>query len=122
MAQSSLGHADSIIAEDAMRNLLASLAGNTVDPYPSPHVPPPNTGISWNLLDVYEDTEIPLTAEQQAVAHIAGAILQRYDDLPSDDEQEERSDDEDHGVEEPIAPNVPAGPGTCNFIHEYYMP
>ncbi|KAK7006328.1 hypothetical protein R3P38DRAFT_3366987 [Favolaschia claudopus] len=80
------------IMDDALRNLLSAFTGNTVDPYPTQRVPSPNLGISWNL--AMDDTEIPLSAEEQGVAAIASAILHRYDDLPaSDDEFEERSED-----------------------------
>jgi hypothetical protein len=58
------------------------------------------------------DADIPFTAEEQGVANIASAILHRYDDLPaSDDEFEERSDDEDPIVPEPVVTDAPADPG-----------
>lgn len=104
------------ISDNGLRNLLSSLTGNLVDPYPSPHAPSPNLGISWNLIAMNDDTEIPLSAEQQGVANIASAILQRYDELPaSDDEWEERSDAENADMPEPLVPDAPAGPG-MNYL------
>ncbi|KAJ6537261.1 hypothetical protein DFH09DRAFT_1091099 [Mycena vulgaris] len=100
---------DGQIADDGLRHLLSSLTGNLVDPYPSQHVPPPDFGISWNLIEMNDDAEIPLTAEQQGIANIASAMLHRYDELPaSDDEFEERSDAEDADIPEPVVPEAPA--------------
>ncbi|KAK7006455.1 hypothetical protein R3P38DRAFT_3282730 [Favolaschia claudopus] len=99
------------IMDDALRNLLSAFTGNTVDPYPAQHVPSPNLGISWNL--AMDDTEIPLSAEEQGVAAIASAILHRYDDLPaSDDEFEERSEDgyPPDPSSEPFATEAPLRP------------
>ncbi|KAF7357585.1 hypothetical protein MSAN_01354900 [Mycena sanguinolenta] len=100
--------ADWRINDDALRNLLSSFTRNEVGPYPAPHAPPPPSAISWNLLS--DDADLPLAAEEQGVANIASAILQRYDDLPaSDDEFYERSDDElDQQVPlEPIVSDAP---------------
>jgi hypothetical protein len=63
-----------------------------------------------------EDTEIPLAPEEQGVANIASAILQRYDKLPaSDDDFDERSDDEDPSIPEPIVPDFTSGTGTNQY-------
>lgn len=97
------------ISEDALRNLLSSFTGGTVDPYPAPHAPSPGLGLSWNAYDA--DIVLPLSADEQAVADIAGSILERFDfhDLPEseDDEFEERSDHEDLDVPEPIVGDAP---------------
>jgi hypothetical protein len=104
--------------DDAVRNLLSSFTGNTVDPYPAAHAPSPNLGIAWNLMT--EDTDLPLTAEEQAVANISSAILHRYDELPaSDDDFDERSEDENHQntQSEPVVTDVPAEPGKAIFCY-----
>ncbi|KAJ7477762.1 hypothetical protein B0H11DRAFT_2234437 [Mycena galericulata] len=88
------------VTEDGLRNLMSTFTGGTVDPYPAPHAPSLDLGISWNVYD--EDIILQLTAEQQGVADIAGAILHRYDELPeSDEEFEERSEDERAEIPEP---------------------
>ncbi|KAJ6461447.1 hypothetical protein C8R45DRAFT_1056025 [Mycena sanguinolenta] len=98
------------LVDDGMRNLLSSLSGGSVDPYPAPHAPDPNLGIAWNLMT--DDTDIPLSAAEQGIANIASAILHRYDEVPaSDDEFEERSDDENYSVPEPVVPEFPSGTG-----------
>lgn len=96
--------------DNALRNLLFSLTGNSVEPYPAPHVPGPHLGIPWNLM--MEDADIPLIAEEQGVANIATAILHRCDELPaSDDEYEERSDNGNPTVPESVVPDFPSGTG-----------
>ncbi|KAJ7634450.1 hypothetical protein FB45DRAFT_1025398 [Roridomyces roridus] len=103
---------DSAFSDDALRHLLASFTGATVDPYPAPDLAPdPQLGIPWNPYN--KDLVLPLDAEQQAIADLAGHILLRYDTagpdsddetgflLPeSDDEANERSDDENPAVPE----------------------
>ncbi|KAJ6503754.1 hypothetical protein C8R45DRAFT_924099 [Mycena sanguinolenta] len=102
------------LVDDGMRNLLSSLSGGSVDPYPAPHAPDPNLGIAWNLMT--DDTDIPLSAAEQGIANIASAILHRYDEVPaSDDEFEERSDDENYSVPEPVVPEFPSGTGRDAF-------
>ncbi|KAJ7933221.1 hypothetical protein B0H13DRAFT_1856254 [Mycena leptocephala] len=56
------------IVDDALRNLLSSFTGNSVHPYPARHVPSPDLGISWNLMNEL-DADIPFTAEEQGVAN-----------------------------------------------------
>ncbi|KAF7371201.1 hypothetical protein MSAN_00755600 [Mycena sanguinolenta] len=118
LSQSRDHEADSQIVDSALRNLLSSFTGEYSRPIPSSTSPPPSNSISWNLL--YDDTDIPLNAEEQAVANIASAILLRYDDLPpSDDEFDERSDDETNleDTAEPIVTNEPAN--TCKFDSQH---
>ncbi|KAJ7884384.1 hypothetical protein B0H14DRAFT_2564436 [Mycena olivaceomarginata] len=88
--------------DNALRNLLFSLTGNSVEPYPAPHVPGSHLGIPWNLM--MEDADIPLIAEEQGVANIATAILHCCDELP-----EERSDNGNPTVPESVVPDFPSG-------------
>jgi hypothetical protein len=95
---------DQQIPDDALRHLLSSLTRGTVAPYPeaSTDSPPPHSGINWNLMEANGEGDLSLSADQQAVASIAEAILERFADLPmSDDEFEERSDDEEAPSNEP---------------------
>jgi hypothetical protein len=87
------------VVGDGLRHLLASLAGEGVQPYPiykDPESPPaPRIGINWNLMEANNEGDLAMSAEERAVAAIAGTILERFDLPPSDDEFEERSDAED---------------------------
>ncbi|KAJ7823425.1 hypothetical protein B0H14DRAFT_2597923 [Mycena olivaceomarginata] len=95
---------DQQIPDNALRHLLSSLTRGTVTPYPeaSTDSPPPHSGINWNLMEANGEGDLSLSADQQAVASIAEAILERFADLPmSDDKFEERSDDEEAPSNEP---------------------
>lgn len=96
---------DKEIADDALRHLLSALTGGTVAPYPEAarnDSPPPDIGINWHLMEANDEGNLSLSADQQAVASIAEAMLERISDLPmSDDELEERSDDEEPPANEP---------------------
>ncbi|KAJ7312336.1 hypothetical protein DFH08DRAFT_822382 [Mycena albidolilacea] len=92
------------IPDDALRHLLSSLTRGTVAPYPeaSTDSPPTHSGINWNLMEANSEGNLSLSADQQAVASIAEAILARFADLPmSDDEFAEWSDDEETPSNEP---------------------
>ncbi|KAF8192221.1 hypothetical protein K438DRAFT_1762221 [Mycena galopus ATCC 62051] len=84
---------DGHIPDDALRSLLSSLTGGVTAPYPEAArngSPPPRSGIDWNLMEANDEGHLSFSAEQQAVASIAEAILESYGDLPiSDDEFEE---------------------------------
>ncbi|KAG6915323.1 hypothetical protein DXG01_012129 [Tephrocybe rancida] len=87
------------IVEDAVRHLLASLAGQDASPYPLTQTKPeetaPDLGIHWNLFEATKDTQLAPSAEQQGVALVAQGLLEQLDamDLPSDNEtSEERLD------------------------------
>jgi hypothetical protein len=59
-----------------------------------------------------DDADIPFSAEEQGAPNIASAILHHYDELPaSDNEFEERSDDGNFTVPEPVVPEFPSGTG-----------
>ncbi|KAF8173028.1 hypothetical protein K438DRAFT_1940336 [Mycena galopus ATCC 62051] len=74
-------------------------------------MPSPANRIVWGLIGD-DEADIPMTAEEQAVAQIASGILQRFDELPgSDDELEERSVASDDHLEEPLVPEIPTSPG-----------
>ncbi|KAJ7135127.1 hypothetical protein C8R46DRAFT_1362251, partial [Mycena filopes] len=95
---------DRIMSDDGLRHLLSSLSHGVVAPYPdaAANEPPPGVGINWNLMEATGDGDLSLSADEQAVASISAAILERYTELPlSDDEFEERSDDEEQAPNEP---------------------
>jgi hypothetical protein len=92
------------IAQDGLRHLLSSLARGEVQPYPAaanqnilyPDSPPrAGIGINWNLMEANNEGDLAMSADERAVAFIAGNILERFDLPTSDDELEERSDAED---------------------------
>ncbi|KAJ7659052.1 hypothetical protein DFH06DRAFT_906935, partial [Mycena polygramma] len=59
-------------------------------------------GINWNLMEANEDAHLSFSADEEAVASLAEAILERFDDPGmSEDEFEERSDDEQPVPDEP---------------------
>ncbi|KAK7007081.1 hypothetical protein R3P38DRAFT_3325555 [Favolaschia claudopus] len=111
-ASASQAPTGSQFAEDALRNLLASLAGPSARPYPAAAYEnpdsPPGVGINWNLMEANNEGELSMSADEQAVASIAGNILERFDLPVSDEEAEERSEDESSGSErEPEVNYVP---------------
>ncbi|KAJ7145018.1 hypothetical protein C8R46DRAFT_1232351 [Mycena filopes] len=93
------------IADAGIRNLLSSLTGGVIAPYPAAvrdNSPAPDFGIDWNLMEANNEGNLAPSADQQAVAAISQGILERFDELPrSDDEFEERSDEEPEVVNEP---------------------
>ncbi|KAF7358543.1 hypothetical protein MVEN_00905200 [Mycena venus] len=74
------------------------MAGEDVRPYPEAAYQnpdsPPGVGINWNLMEANNEGDFALSADERAVAFIAGTILERFDLPHSDDEFEERSDAE----------------------------
>ncbi|KAF7362836.1 hypothetical protein MVEN_00633400 [Mycena venus] len=97
------------IAQDGLRHLLSSLARGEVQPYPAAanqnilHPDSPlraGIGINWNLMEANNEGDLSMSADEQAVAFIAGNILERFDLPASDDELEERSDAEDSQSED----------------------
>ncbi|KAK7032978.1 hypothetical protein R3P38DRAFT_3313080 [Favolaschia claudopus] len=96
---------------DGLRNLLASLAGRDVRPYPDAAyqnpASPPGVGINWNLMEANAEGELSMSADEQAVAFIAGNILERFDLPVSDDELEEHSEDDSQSEEEPEVIDAP---------------
>ncbi|KAK6985105.1 hypothetical protein R3P38DRAFT_2805837 [Favolaschia claudopus] len=103
---------DSELAEDGLRNLLASLAGSGTLPYPAASYEnpesPPGVGINWNLMEIHNEGNLAMSADEQAVALIASNILERFNLPVSDEEPEERSEEENSDSEqEPEANAVP---------------
>ncbi|KAK6997382.1 hypothetical protein R3P38DRAFT_3416225 [Favolaschia claudopus] len=102
---------ESKVSEDALRHLLASLSGPGVRPYPESAYQhpesPPGVGINWNLMEINNEGELAMSADEQAVALIAGNILERFDLPVSDEEPEERSDSETESLREPEVNEVP---------------
>ncbi|KAK7027831.1 hypothetical protein R3P38DRAFT_3315357 [Favolaschia claudopus] len=102
---------ESQVSEDALRNLLASLSGPGIRPYPETAYEhpesPPGVGINWNLMEINNEGELAMSADEQAVALIAGNILERFDLPVSDEEPEERSDSETESLREPEVNDVP---------------
>jgi hypothetical protein len=96
---------DATIADDALRHLLSSLTGGVVGPYPVAernNSPSPDFGIDWNMMEANNEGNLSLSADQEAVASLSLAILERFDELPmSDDEVDERSDEETELPDEP---------------------
>jgi hypothetical protein len=96
------------LPEDALRNLLASLAGPSIHPYPAAvhqgYSPSPHAGIDWNLFEANEHTDLDESPEQRGVALIAQGLLDRLDQLSASsmDELEERSDIEPIEGLEPV--------------------
>ncbi|KAJ7927083.1 hypothetical protein B0H13DRAFT_2312862 [Mycena leptocephala] len=88
--------------ENALWDVLQEMS---VAPYPAAvrnNSPPPEFGTDWNVMEANNEGNLSLSADQQAVASLSQAILERFDDLPmSDDEFDEHSD------EEPELPNEP---------------
>ncbi|KAF7335506.1 hypothetical protein MVEN_02204400 [Mycena venus] len=105
------------IAQDGLRHLLLSLARGEVQPYPAaanqnilhPDSPPrAGIGINWDLMEANHEGDLSMSADERAVAFIAGNILERFDLPASDDELEERSDAEDSQSEdEPEVADAP---------------
>jgi hypothetical protein len=78
---------------------MASVAGKDVRPYPEAAYQnpdsPPGVGINWNLMEANNEGDLAMSADERAVAFIAGTVLERFDLPHSDDEFEEHSDIED---------------------------
>lgn len=96
---------DAAIIDDAMRELLASLAGqpNNSEATDTPPAASSNI-INWNLFEGTQDTDLDLSPEQEAVSRIAQGILERFDEVldNSEDEDAERTDDDEQSIQEPI--------------------
>ncbi|KAJ7938880.1 hypothetical protein B0H13DRAFT_2301084 [Mycena leptocephala] len=76
------------------------MAGGSTQAYPTgahqdrPQSPPRGLGINWNLMEANNEGDLAMSADERAVAFIAGTILDRFDLPQSDDEFEERSNSE----------------------------
>ncbi|KAJ6569397.1 hypothetical protein B0H19DRAFT_1257049 [Mycena capillaripes] len=86
------------------------MAGGGTQPYAyqSPESPPPTSFINWNLMEANNEGDLSMSADDRAVAFIAGTILDRFNLPSSDDEFDERSDADDSQSEtEPEVVDVP---------------
>lgn len=102
------------LLDSGTRTLLQSLtridppANSEAGPIGSHINPPPRSDLAplpgWGLFEVYGDTELVPSEEQQSVAAIAQAVLDHFDRLSvgSDEEDVERSDVDEEEIREPI--------------------
>lgn len=102
------------LLDSGTRTLLQSLtrtgppADGETGPTGSDLNPPPHSDLAplagWGLFEVYGDTELAPSEEQQSVAAIAQAVLDHFDRLSvgSDEEDVERSDVDEEEIREPI--------------------
>lgn len=98
------------IVEDGLRNLLHSFsshhpANRAQTAHSTRPASPPDAVLDWNLYEATEDTELDLSAEQQAIALISQQLLDRLNDAninSDDDDDEERSDEEPEPIAEPV--------------------
>jgi hypothetical protein len=99
------------LIDSGMRTLLQSLGAGALtgnrndsipDSVPSPD-PPPIPG--WGMFEAYSDTNLALSAEEQGIALIAKSLLDCFDEVlvDSEDDGDERSDDDTNNeIPEPI--------------------
>lgn len=95
------------LADSGVRALLHSLVNNAPPlrenpPAPSPPPPsPPPISFNWNLFEATEDTTLQPSVEQTGASAIAQKLLEHMDevdDIGSDEEPAERSDDGQNSV------------------------
>lgn len=107
------------MVDGATRSLLRSL-GYSGPPNSDEYSPPPPEFVpahsppslqdrfnesGWGLFGNNDDTELVASLEVEGAAAIARSILQRFDDL-SDDSEEERSDVDEREIPEPVVASL----------------